>query len=1460
MKKVFMRMTVFLLLLVFCSASFPGYGVVEGTSSEAAISYMPPNPEVYPEFYEKDRDGSGGMRASASYKAPRIERAGEADSIPEAGAVEKVLVIPISFTDTDFDPGHDDEYFDGILQDMKDYFEVNSRYEAGIAGMSVDATVVEAVYSDFDMAYYGEDLVDIDDANGNISKLAREAVQKLEARGFDFAPYDTDDDDVIDHLFIIHAGKGQEEDPDPDLIWSHRWVIDGDGEDVDGVKALNYVMVPETGQLGTFAHEFGHDIGLPDLYDTNGITSGITEGVGDWDLMGSGSWNHKEGQPAGTCPANLSAWSRMYLGWIEPQEITENTDAEIYNQEGISDVIKFWTAGDESGNEYYLSEYRRRLGYDEGLPGEGMLIWHIDQQQIDAVIGDNTVNADKGRLGVELEQADGDWDLWEANNLGDDGDPFPGSSWNAVFSAVPYRFNYSNLDGSFNYVSVTDIACNGSTASAYYIIEPEIPDTPRVYLPDIGSNTVKRPTFIWDVSPQAEYYILEISDSGDSEEYRYILADEADGIEYMGDAIAFTIPDVDELEIDTRYNWRLEAVNGLVGEDPVYDAGYFYTVAEGMNTWEERSTMPAPREKLAAVELDGKIYVIGGTDENGVSSKLEVYDPATDSWTALADMQGIGILAKTELGAAAVNGKIYAIGGSNSGVYEYDPDTDTWTAKAPMPEALKGFGTAVLNDKIYVVGGIDWGGIDDFLSDQLLIYDPAADSWETREYEEGAFTPRAYLGAAAVGGKLYAIGGRRSDDGYYDDNEYEDLSIVEVYDPETDTWDVRDDMNMYISGFGTTVLDNKIYVLGGVSDSEEFHSTVYEYNPGDDGNDYWVEKASMLTERGFLAAAAAGGEIYAIGGSRLKGGAYPYIRAVEAYDPELSPPNVSFRFDGVNAGRLMGITPEMEYSINGAAYISAVENDQLLTDAELASLTEDSEIRIRVKAAGGNPAGVRKLITIYAGHPVSRPRANDDRNTLTGMDNHMEFSIDGTNWVMYDNNLPDLTGNITIYVRNAAYGTHLPGPISTFVFTASAAGGSGSSGSGRSGGGGGGGGGSAATVTDTALLYEVDAAVVVRRSDVNAYIKNDQYKNVIVNIPPKASIQSAAIESNVFDLLAQNGKGLVINGNNLTLLLSADILRDEHKKEAGTGTYFKVVAVPLIEQEIKDKAEMLKMAGSNGLTLTDRNIFEFNAAIVSGDSQLRVKSFNTPIGITISLKDSKLGSIDTDKLGVYYYNETTKTWDYMGGRYDAAANAISFQTDHFSTFAVMSYEKTFTDINNHWAKTYIEKMASRHIAKGVNGKFEPEASISRAEFTSLLTRALELKGIKEGTTASYTDVAEGKWYETEINKAYSAGIINKEDGVTFRPDIPITREEIAVMLARALQHKGITVKPTEAQITQSLSKYTDSTQLSQKAKEPFVIAMEKGIINGRTSKTISPKENATRAEAIVMIYRLLNVK
>ncbi|HOK03493.1 MAG TPA: immune inhibitor A, partial [Spirochaetota bacterium] len=188
-----------------------------------------------------------------------------------------------------------------------------------------------------------------------------------------------------------------------------------------------YTTVPEYNStrgestIGVFCHELGHALlGLPDLYDT----SNATYGVGDWSLMGSGSWG---GTPAGSRPAPLLAWERYYLGgvnWLTVTELTSNcNDKEIKNIEESREVFKIMLDSTAGQNQYIILEGKKASNSNEWyVPGTGILITHIHEGVISTFSGLNAVNAGSSRIhGVNIKEADGSH-LWSKTNKGNAAD------------------------------------------------------------------------------------------------------------------------------------------------------------------------------------------------------------------------------------------------------------------------------------------------------------------------------------------------------------------------------------------------------------------------------------------------------------------------------------------------------------------------------------------------------------------------------------------------------------------------------------------------------------------------------------------------------------------------------------------------------------------------------------------------------------------------------------------------------------------------------------------------------------------------------------------------------------------------------------------------------------------------------------------------------------------------------
>ena len=176
--------------------------------------------------------------------------------------------------------------------------------------------------------------------------------------------------------------------------------------------------------------------------------------------------------------------------------------------------------------------------------------------------------------------------------------------------------------------------------------------------------------------------------------------------------------------------------------------------------------------------------------------------------------------------------------------------------------------------------------------------------------------------------------------------------------------------------------------------------------------------------------------------------------------------------------------------------------------------------------------------------------------------------------------------------------------------------------------------------------------------------------------------------------------------------------------------------------------------------------------------------------------------------------------------------------------------KTFKDVKDHWAKKEIEALATKGIIKGMDeNNFMPESKVTRAQFATLLFNVLELE--PERHNGTFSDVKVSAWYATAIEAVANAGVVMGSNG-SFNPEKEITREEMAVMVVRAMEYKGLTA------VAAPLS-FEDKGEISSWAVEYVGKAVNKGIIRGMTDTTFVPKGKATRAQAAVMIYKLMEL-
>lgn len=344
-----------------------------------------------------------------------------------------------------------DAQFSSTLDEMKDW-AMGSNYDYQGATGSIHQYFQDVSYGRYNLQldvfgpvtvdnkreYYGKD-------NGRVGadmrpyELVKDACTLAVAEGADFSKYDADNDGYVDWVVILYAGKGQADGGADYTIWPHQYDLHNTGSTfkIHGKTLDHYCMLcelngqtGERGGIGVFVHEFSHVMGLPDLYVTS--DDGHWKTLGMWDIMDYGPYNNDSKTP----PA-YSAYERWFMGWLSPTLI--NSAATIVlpdiNKNGAAAYMTEQAVEIESGlrprPECYILENRQQTGWDQYLPGHGLLITRI-LYSYNKWKG-NTVNNTETTLGVDIIEADGsapEYNKWNRDNgyFGKATDAYPAGS------------------------------------------------------------------------------------------------------------------------------------------------------------------------------------------------------------------------------------------------------------------------------------------------------------------------------------------------------------------------------------------------------------------------------------------------------------------------------------------------------------------------------------------------------------------------------------------------------------------------------------------------------------------------------------------------------------------------------------------------------------------------------------------------------------------------------------------------------------------------------------------------------------------------------------------------------------------------------------------------------------------------------------------------------------------------
>ncbi len=434
-------------------------------SFASLLAVMPPAP---PEWYTERMN----VPIPENYSRAIPEKAAKLhEDLPDRvlnkrmADTDNLLLILVEFPDnlanqvTHPQSAYDDMMFStGVVPtgSLVEYYE-----EVSYGTFTPAGTVTVWIMAPHPYTYYANAANGMGGYPNNSQGLLEDCVQQLDIL-MDFSDFDNDNDGYADGIFLVHAGPGAEETGDPNDIWSHAWYHEYMTD--DGVSTGRYSTEPEEHMdgsmiaIGVFCHEYGHVLGMPDLYDTDGSS----EGIGVYCLMSAGSWGALPGNPER--PTHMSAEMKRRLGWLTPIEVTSNLTGEMIPPVATNAVC-YQVTNPLDPNEYYLIENRAKIGFDSLFRGDGGLaIWHVDWS--------GRQRNEEHRY-VSLEQCDGNGDLerdygtgnrHERTNRGDAGDLYSNLLSNDYFSFSSHPNSYA-YDGSDAFMTLDNISQIGNDIS-----------------------------------------------------------------------------------------------------------------------------------------------------------------------------------------------------------------------------------------------------------------------------------------------------------------------------------------------------------------------------------------------------------------------------------------------------------------------------------------------------------------------------------------------------------------------------------------------------------------------------------------------------------------------------------------------------------------------------------------------------------------------------------------------------------------------------------------------------------------------------------------------------------------------------------------------------------------------------------------------------------------------------------
>ncbi|NHN34348.1 S-layer homology domain-containing protein [Paenibacillus agricola] len=382
------------------------------------------------------------------------------------------------------------------------------------------------------------------------------------------------------------------------------------------------------------------------------------------------------------------------------------------------------------------------------------------------------------------------------------------------------------------------------------------------------------------------------------------------------------------------------------------------------------------------------------------------------------------------------------------------------------------------------------------------------------------------------------------------------------------------------------------------------------------------------------------------------------------------------------------------------------------------------------------------------------------------------------------------------------------------------------------------------TVPETILKQAFDSLKNNPASAQVVTIDAGKSDNAIVSIPASAIVEATNSLSDA--IVSIKGKDVTYDLP-IKALDMASVLR-----ELGADASQAKIVVKMEKASKETANKIAEKARLNNVTLLSDPI-DFSITVEANGKSVTISSFGSNyVSRTIVVAQT----VDSSEASAVYVDESSEM-HFVPAVFIAAdgKTQVTVKRNSNSTYAIVKSIKSFSDVSSHWAKTDVNLLASKLIINGLtDSTFGPDENITRAQFAALVVRSLGL--VEEKGSSKFSDVKSADWFAGAVGSAVKYSIVDGFEDGTFRANANITREQMAVMVTRALKVAGKTVDVSTKQ-EQLLKGFSDNESINSWAKASVAQAVEVKIIEGMSANTFVPADNATRAQAAVMLKRLL---